>query len=127
MVIERVDQDDEALGLVAVGYALHRDFLKNESVEFVRDSQVVGGAQRPGAEIIEKKAGNAHGGLRNLHDATLHDQIMRLAGFVVGQPSPGLIERVFGRGSVGACQVGIPVSFSSRKSVRASRRTTSEC
>ena len=53
MVVERIDQDDEALGLVAVGVIHDRNVVEDDGVEFVRDLEIVGGRQRLRAEIVE--------------------------------------------------------------------------
>ena len=53
VVVERVDQDDEALGLVAAVEIHHRDVVEHDGVEFVRDPQIVGGRERLLAQIVE--------------------------------------------------------------------------
>ena len=67
VVVERVDQDDEALGLVALVEVHHRNVVDDQGVEFVRDPQIVGGAERLLAQIVEGEARHAHRGARHAH------------------------------------------------------------
>ena len=45
-VVERVDEDDEALCGVAGLERRQRDTIENNSVIFVRDAQIIGGSER---------------------------------------------------------------------------------
>ena len=53
MVVQRIDQDDEALGFVAAAEIHDRNAVEDDGVEFVRDLEIVGGRQRLRAEILE--------------------------------------------------------------------------
>ncbi len=57
----------------------------------------------------------------------LSGKLLRDAIVPAGEPPPGLVERGVRRASAGTYQTGMPASFSRRKSVRASSRTTSMC
>ena len=46
VVVERVDQDDEALGLVAAAMVHRRDAVEHHRVKLARDLQIVAGGQR---------------------------------------------------------------------------------
>ena len=60
VLVERVDQGDEALGLVAPVGAGSPGRLDDDRVEGAREREVVGRAERPLAEVGEGEAGDAH-------------------------------------------------------------------
>ena len=79
VIVERVDQDDEALGLVALGEIHHRNPVEHDRMELVRDAQIVGRRQRLLAEVMKRKARDAHGRAWHPHAAALHGQLARRA------------------------------------------------
>ena len=101
--------------------------VEHDGVEFARDPEIVGGGERPLAQIVEREPRRALAarGTRTTRPFTIEVERARL--LAAGEPPPGLVERCLGRGSAGTCQTGTPASFSSRKSVRAASRTTSMC
>ena len=96
-VVERVDQDDEALRGVAVVVGHRRHMIENDGVIFAADAQIVGGRQRLFAQIVKGKARHPHGGARHVQAAALQRQVLRRAGIVADQPPPGLVERAVRR------------------------------
>ncbi len=58
-LVERIDEMDETPRLVAVVRPELRDAVEDQGVEAPGQRQVVGGAQCPGAEILEAGEGDA--------------------------------------------------------------------
>src|SRR5690606_19083717 len=56
-VVERVDEQDEALRFVAAALGEHRHMFDENGREARRDRQVVARAERPFAEVGETEAG----------------------------------------------------------------------
>ena len=126
-VVEGVDQDDEALGGIAVVESHHRHAVENDGVVFVRDAQIVGGGKRLLAQIVEGKTRDTHGGARHVHACALDGKLLRLAVVPGASRRQASSSAASAAASAGTYHTGMPASFSSRKSVRASSRTISMC
>src|SRR5262249_45177851 len=97
MVVEGIDQDDEALSLVAPLIVHHRDMIEHDGVVLARDLEIVDGGQRLLAQIVKREARHSHDRARNANGASLYQQILRLPGVTRGEAAPGLIECSFRR------------------------------
>src|SRR6478752_9535877 len=93
IIVQRVDQDDEALGLIVPGVIHHRNVLEDDGVEFVSDPKIVDCRQRLLAKIAERKSRNAHRGFRYPHSVALDHQLVWRARMTAGKPPPGFVER----------------------------------
>src|SRR5260370_34467645 len=71
-LVERVDEDVEAPGLVAPLRPEPGDAFDDEAVEGLAQRQIVGGAVRLAAESGEVEPGDVLGGARHNDEATLH-------------------------------------------------------
>src|SRR5260370_197644 len=78
VVVERVDQDDEALGFVASLVVHDRDAIDDEGVEFAGDLEISGRRQRLLAELVKAEARHTLGAARAAQRATEPPQ--RLSG-----------------------------------------------
>ena len=87
-VIERVDQQDEALGWIAVARRQDGDLLDEHRTEFSRDGEIVRRPQRRFAQIGERKTGGAMCRLRNDELSSQHVERSPLASVRVGEPFP---------------------------------------
>ena len=70
-VVERVDEDDEALGFVAPLEGEARDILDDHGVEPLGDRQVIRSAKGPGAKVAEPETRDAARRLGNLDRVAL--------------------------------------------------------
>ena len=59
MLVEGIDQRDETFDLVAPGRFQRRDVVDDDGVEMGRDGKVIGGAERPAAQLGKREAGDA--------------------------------------------------------------------
>ena len=61
-LIKRIDQDIEPPRLVALNGGEARDAFEDDRGKSLGDGEIVGGAERTGAEIVEAEPGDAAGG-----------------------------------------------------------------
>ena len=124
-VVERVDQDDEALGGIALVESHHRDVVENDGVIFVRDAQIVGGASGCSQRSWKVKRATP---MEARGTCTLRPCSARSCGAPRCPPASrrqASSSAASAAASAGTYHTGMPASFSRRKSVRASSRTTS--
>ena len=105
-VIERIDEEHEAPGLVAAVRVQRGDVLKEEDADLLGEGQVVGRSQRLLAEFGETEAGAAVGGLRDMELAAEDVEVHRLAAIGVCEPDPEVLEARVGLRRDG-CQEGL--------------------
>ena len=90
-LVERVDQGDEPLRLVVAGAREEGDVVEEQDLDGLGDGEIVGRAERPGAEIGEGSAGDAVAIRRERDGTPLDRQGQRLAG-ATGEALPGGVE-----------------------------------
>jgi len=93
-LIQRIDQDVKALRLVALLRRQARDALDDNSRETFGDRQVVGGRQRPRAQLLEREPGDVAAGARHNERSRQDRQRHAADRGVVGQIGEGGFERV---------------------------------
>ena len=72
MIVQRVDQDDETLGGIALFESHDWNAVDDQGVEFVRDAEIIRRRQWLLAEIMEKESCHTHGRARHPEPAALH-------------------------------------------------------
>ncbi len=95
-IVERVDQDDEALGRVALVSAEHRNAVDEHGVEALGDLEIIWRAERLAAQVVEGKAGDAAHRLRNLELAPEEFDFDRGAARSARERQEGGVERGVG-------------------------------
>ena len=65
-IIESVDQDDEALGLIALARGDHWDAVEHEGVKALSELEIVGPAERTTTKRVEIESGDAVDRLRHV-------------------------------------------------------------
>ena len=98
-VVERVDQDDEPLGRVALVRSQHGDAVDEHGMEALGDLQVVGRAEGLSAEVVEAEAGDSAGRLRHVEPPAQQFDLDRRAAPDPGQRQECGVERGVGLGS----------------------------
>ncbi len=91
-VVERVDQRDEALGLVPLRLAHHRDPVEDHRVVGAGECHVVGGAEGLATEIVEAEPGHAGRLLGNRHGPAVDRDRRWEAASLAGQGLEGGVE-----------------------------------
>ena len=92
-VVEGVDQDDEALRLVALARADHGDAVEDEGVKALGELEIVGRAERATAKRVEIEPRDAIDRLRHVEMAAEKLDVGRLAALVAGQRQERRVER----------------------------------
>ena len=101
VVVEGVDERDEAAGFVVIVGGEAGDRVQDEGVEMGGQRQVVAGAERGAAEGREVEAGDAGGGKRDVQRATHDYQAVRVGGGAAGELAEGVIQGGVGSGAGG--------------------------
>src|SRR5262245_33213336 len=92
VVVERVDQDDETLGLVAPVVIHDRDTIENNRMILTRDLEIVGGGEWLLTQIRKREARHSHARARHADSVPLHHQVLRFSRVPRGQTPPRLVE-----------------------------------
>src|SRR6202042_450331 len=92
-IIESVDEDDEALGLVTLARRDHGDAVEHEGVEALSELEIVGRAERAAAKGVEIETRDAVDRLRHVEMAAEKLDMGRLAALVAGQCQERRVER----------------------------------
>src|SRR6476646_10860225 len=96
MLVERIDQGDEARSLVAQFGTHHRNPDDDHRVIAARDGQIIGRAARLAAQALEREDGNALEAFRDMKLASAADVD------VFGRHLRAIFDRIFGELEKGA-------------------------
>jgi hypothetical protein len=108
-LVERVDQGHEPAGLVAAGRRQDRDAGEEHDPEMLADREVIGGAERPGAQVREVEQGDRAVGAGDLQRAGADRDLGGRPGLPVGQGQEQPLDG-FRRGRVQRAEPGVQVA-----------------
>ena len=84
MFVKRVDQDDEPLGLIALGFGKRGDAVDDDCVKALGDLEIVGRAERSPAQRVEIEPRDAVDRLRDIEMAAEQLDLSRLTPRMAG-------------------------------------------
>src|SRR5208282_6527628 len=95
-VVQRIDENDEALGLVALGRRKNGDAVDEDRMEALGHFEIIGRAERSSAEAVEIEPGDAADRLRHVQTTAEELDLRRLALPDASEGEESRVERFVG-------------------------------